>query len=99
MDYKSKYIKYKSKYLQLKEQIGSAKYTDISKDNISIKATTNEKIGLIGRGEGIAAESIVSIDKGSAAANTIASISLSISETLPGKLTTLFFFILFNDSA
>ena len=35
---------------------------DISKDIISIKATTNEKIGLIGKGEGIAAESIVSIE-------------------------------------
>ena len=34
MNYKDKYLKYKSKYLQLKEQIGSAKYTDISKDNI-----------------------------------------------------------------
>jgi len=32
MNYKDKYLKYKSKYLQLKEQIGSAKYTDISKD-------------------------------------------------------------------
>ena len=32
------------------------------KDIISIKATTNEKIGLIGKGEGIAAESIVSIE-------------------------------------
>mgnify|MGYP001456285067 CR=1 FL=1 len=36
---------------------------DISKDIISIKATTNEKIGLIGKGEGIAAESIVSIER------------------------------------
>ena len=35
---------------------------NISKDIISIKATTNEKIGLIGKGEGIAAESIVSIE-------------------------------------
>ena len=33
----------------------------ISKNKISIKATTNEKIGFIGNGEGIAAESIVQI--------------------------------------
>ena len=30
-------------------------------NKISIKATTNEKIGMIGKGEGIAAESIVQI--------------------------------------
>ena len=35
---------------------------NISKNKISIKATTNEKIGLIGKGEGIAAESIVLIE-------------------------------------
>ena len=34
---------------------------NISEKNISIKATTNEKIGFIGKGEGIAAESIVQI--------------------------------------
>ena len=34
---------------------------DVSIKNISIKATTNEKIGFIGRGEAIAAESIVQI--------------------------------------
>ena len=33
----------------------------IEKTNISIKATTNEKIGFIGNGEGIAAEAIVQI--------------------------------------
>ena len=34
----------------------------ISKNQIAIKATTNEKIALIGKGEGIAAESIVQIE-------------------------------------
>ena len=34
---------------------------NISLKIISIKATTNEKIGFIGKGEGIAAESIVQI--------------------------------------
>ena len=35
---------------------------NIPTKKISIKATTNEKIGFIGKGEGIAAESIVSIE-------------------------------------
>ena len=39
-----------------------SKNLNILKDIISIKATTNEKIGLIGKGEGIAAESIASIE-------------------------------------
>ena len=34
---------------------------DTNKDRISVKATTNERIGFIGHGEGIAAESIVQI--------------------------------------
>ena len=34
---------------------------EIDKNKISIKATTNEKIGFIGKGEGIAAESIIQI--------------------------------------
>ena len=34
---------------------------NIEKNIISIKATTNEKIGFIGNGEGIAAEAIVQI--------------------------------------
>ena len=38
-----------------------AKLLDINLKQISIKATTNEKIGLIGKGEAIAAESIVQI--------------------------------------
>ena len=39
-----------------------SKNLDIFRDIISIKVTTNEKIGLIGKGEGIATESIVSIE-------------------------------------
>ena len=50
----NKYIK------RMKSNI--SKNLDILIDTISIKATTNEKIGLIGNGEGIAAESIVSIE-------------------------------------
>ena len=38
-----------------------SKILKISQNIISIKATTNEKIGMIGRGEGIAAESIIQI--------------------------------------
>ena len=38
-----------------------SKLLNISSKRISIKATTNEKIGLIGNGEGIAAESIIQI--------------------------------------
>ena len=34
---------------------------DLNINNISIKATTNEKIGFIGKKEGIAAESIIQI--------------------------------------
>ena len=33
----------------------------IKNSSVSIKATTNEKIGFIGNGEGIAAESIIHI--------------------------------------
>ena len=45
-----------------KMKLNISKYLDISENIISIKATTNEKIGLIGKGEGIAAESIVAIE-------------------------------------
>ena len=38
-----------------------SKSLDIPKKIISIKATTNEKLGFIGDGEGIAAETIVQI--------------------------------------
>ena len=44
---------------QMKKNI--SKLLNISSKRISIKATTNEKIGLIGNGEGIAAESIIQI--------------------------------------
>ena len=49
-----------SKYVNLmKKRI--SKLLEINTNIISIKATTNEKIGFIGNGEGIAAESIVQI--------------------------------------
>ena len=49
-----------NKYInKMKKNI--CKNLNISNKSISIKATTNEKIGLIGKGEGIAAESVVSI--------------------------------------
>tara|TARA_Y100001958_G_scaffold128904_1_gene97259 strand:+ start:88 stop:261 length:174 start_codon:yes stop_codon:yes gene_type:complete len=38
---------------------------------------------------------IVSMSKGSAAAKTIASISFSIKDNLPGKFITLSFFLIF----
>jgi len=49
------------KYIK-KMKLNICKNLNITKDIISIKATTNEKIGLIGKGEGIAAESIISIE-------------------------------------
>ena len=42
-------------------KIKISKLLQIKTNCISIKATTNEKIGFIGNGEGIAAESIVQI--------------------------------------
>ncbi len=42
-------------------KINISKLVNISVKHISIKATTNEKIGFIGNGEGIAAEAIVQI--------------------------------------
>ena len=42
-------------------KINIATLLDININNISIKATTNEKIGFIGKKEGIAAESIIQI--------------------------------------
>ena len=49
-----------SKYVnKMKKNI--SKILKIPSKNISIKATTNEKISFIGKGEGIAAESIIQI--------------------------------------
>ena len=49
----SKYVKHMIKNI--------SKLLNIKKEIISIKATTNEKIGFIGDGEGIAAEAVVQI--------------------------------------
>ena len=49
-----------SRYVnKMKDKI--AKLLIIKSNNISVKATTNEKIGFIGNGEGIAAEAIIQI--------------------------------------
>ena len=53
---KPKISKYSNK---MKSNI--AKILNINEKQINIKATTNEKIGFIGKGNGIAAESIISI--------------------------------------
>jgi 2-C-methyl-D-erythritol 2,4-cyclodiphosphate synthase len=37
---------------------------DVSDSNISVKATTNEKLGAIGRGEGIAAMAVATVEVG-----------------------------------
>ena len=44
-------------------QINIAKAAGISEDDISIKATTNEKLGFIGREEGIVAYAVCLIEK------------------------------------
>ncbi len=46
---------------EIREKIAEA--LDCEKDRISIKATTSEKMGFIGRGEGIAAQAVVLIKK------------------------------------
>ena len=43
--------------LKIRARLAEALQTDISK--VSVKATTTEKLGFVGRGEGIAAEAIV----------------------------------------
>ena len=49
-----------SKYIK-KMKMNISNLLNTNKNRISIKATTNEKIGFIGKGEGIAAESIILI--------------------------------------
>lgn len=47
--------------IKMKENI--AKLLDAEKDQVNVKATTNEKLGSIGREEGIAALSVVLLEK------------------------------------
>lgn len=49
-------------YLQIKDNYSGI--LNISKDKINIKATTTEKLGFVGRKEGIAAQAIVLIKRG-----------------------------------
>ncbi|MDR1721398.1 MAG: 2-C-methyl-D-erythritol 2,4-cyclodiphosphate synthase [Endomicrobium sp.] len=46
----------------MKQNISKA--AELKKERIGIKATTNEKMGFIGRGEGIAAMSVASVSRG-----------------------------------
>ncbi len=46
----------------IKENISKA--IELKKERIGIKATTNEKMGFVGRGEGIAAVAVASISQG-----------------------------------
>ena len=46
---------------KMRQNVSEDLQTDI--DNISIKATTTEKLGFEGRGEGISAMAVVIIDK------------------------------------
>ena len=55
---KPKISKYKKK---MKEKI--AKILEIEKDNVNIKGTTTEKLGFLGREEGIACQVSVSVLK------------------------------------
>jgi 2-C-methyl-D-erythritol 2,4-cyclodiphosphate synthase len=44
-------------------KINISRTLDIQPDEVNIKATTNEKIGFIGRGEGVAAQAVCVIEK------------------------------------
>ena len=46
---------------RMKKNIGAS--LSIQLEDVNVKATTNEKIGFIGRGEGIAAQAVCLIEK------------------------------------
>jgi 2-C-methyl-D-erythritol 2,4-cyclodiphosphate synthase len=48
--------------LEMRQAIGSALGLDV--DRVSVKATTNEGLGALGRGEGIAAFAVVAVEEG-----------------------------------
>jgi 2-C-methyl-D-erythritol 2,4-cyclodiphosphate synthase len=48
--------------LEMRQTIGSALGLDV--DRVSVKATTNEGLGALGRGEGIAAFAVVAVEEG-----------------------------------
>lgn len=47
---------------QMRENIASA--LGIRQDNVNVKATTTERLGFVGREEGIAAEAVCILTKG-----------------------------------
>lgn len=50
-------------------KINIARSLSIEPDDVNVKATTNEKIGFIGRGEGIAAQAVCLIERAQAGEN------------------------------